>query len=194
MIDSHLQLAVFRLNDMCVGVQEGMDRFLNTAFLEKMPGAEAVFSWLAKRAVRICLLSDYGRSDTEIILRRLGWTVDEGGTVQQVITRQQDRENPVLLAQQIAGITHPRLSFSALDTPRLLQLANQARVHFNLAVCNGRSSYNELAVAPHHAMLDSLLQLPNFVLQHLPQPELRAGTQERRNIPRLHLPRPLSRG
>ncbi|MCP9236338.1 hypothetical protein [Lewinella sp. JB7] len=198
MIQPHLQLAVLRLNDMCVGVQDGMDRFLHTASLEKMPGAEALFAWLGKRGVRTCLLSDYGRRDTMIILDRLGWTVDEEGTVQEVITRQQKHENPIVLAQQNAGIGNPRLSFAAVDTPRLLHLANQAWVHFNLAICNGRSSYNELAVAPHHAMLDSLLQLPNFVLQHLPQPELpaepRPATGVRRVMPRLQLPRPLSRG
>ncbi|THH39683.1 HAD family hydrolase [Neolewinella litorea] len=196
MSDRHLQLAVFRLNDMCVGVQEGMDRFLPTASLEKMPGVEATFTWLRKRGVRICLLSDYDRDDTRLLLRRLGWSVDETGTVQEIITRQSEKDNPVRLAQENAGLDSPGLCFVAADTPRLLEQAFAARVHFALAICNGRHTYNELAVAPHHAMLDSLIQLPNFLLQHLPAAGECPPAKPRTggfSLPRLRLPRPLSR-
>ncbi|NJB86099.1 phosphoglycolate phosphatase-like HAD superfamily hydrolase [Lewinella marina] len=196
MNDRYLQLAVFRLNDMCVGVQEGMDRFLATAALEKMPGVEATFSWLRKRGVRICLLSDYNRADTELLLRRLGWTVDETGTVQEIITKQKRYDNAIGLALEHAGLEGPGLCFAAVDTPRLLRQASAARVHFALAVCNGRHTYQELAVAPHHAMLDSLIQLPNFLLEHLPETETRPPAPQaggRFSLPRLRLPRPLSR-
>lgn len=196
MPDRHLQLAVFRLNDMCVGVQEGMDAFLTTASLERMPGVEAIFSWLRRREVRICLLSDYGRADSLLLLERLGWTVDEDGTVQEIITEQQGKDNPVRLAQEHAGLLHPGQCFTVVDTPQLLRQSCAARVHFNLAICNGRHSYTELAVAPHHAMLDSLVQLPNFLLEHLPElPSVHKVTASDRRglLPRLRLPRPLSR-
>ena len=186
MIDAHLQLAVFHLNDMCVAVQEGMERFLPTASLECLPGVEATFTWLRKRGVRICLLSDYNREQTLLLLDRLKWTVNEDGTVQQIITQQQKQDNPIQQAQVLAGLTNSRFSLAAVDTPQLLQQSNAARVHFNLAICNGRSSYHQLATAPHHAMLDNLRQLPNFILQHLPEPA--------RPTHRLHLPRPLYRG
>ena len=176
---------------MCVSVQDGMQRYLATAALEKMPGVEATFQWLRKRGVRICLLSDYDRERTLLLLDRLQWTVDEDGTVQEIITEQQRHDNPVLLAQEHAGLGSPGLGFAAVDTPALLRQAAAARVHFNLAVCNGRCAYNELAVAPHHAMLDSLVQLPNFLLEHLPAAEVPARASR---LPRLRLPRPLSRG
>ena len=197
MSDRHLQLAIFRLNDTCVGVQEDMEGYLPTASLEKKPGVEATFSWLRRRNVRICLLSDYDRAQTLLVLNRLKWTVDEDGTVQEVITEQAKRDNPVRLAQESACLQNPRFSFTAVDTPRLLHLAHEARVHFNLAVCNGLHPYHDLAVAPHHAMLDSLLQLPNFLLEHLPETEvgqLLGSATGRRFLPRLRLPRPLSRG
>ncbi len=197
MSDQYLQLAIFHLNDMCVGVQQGMDTYLATAALEKMPGVEATFTWLRRRGVRICLLSDYDRPTTQLLLDRLNWTVDEPGTVQEVITEQRDKANPICLAQEHAGLSNGRLSFSATDTPRLLTLANAARVHFNLAVCNGSTPYRELATVPHHAMLDSLVQLPNFVLEHLPEPDFSAAPPPlvaNRLLPRLRLPRPLYRG
>ena len=180
---------------MCVSLQEGMENYLTTAAIEKMPGVEATFGWLRRRGVRICLLSDHGRDQTLLLLRRLNWTVDEDGTVQEVITEQQQKANPIRLAQESAGLQNSRFSFTALDTPRLLRLANEARVHFNVAVCNGRHAYNELAVEPHHAMLDSLLQLPNFLLAHLPDatvPQAAMAKPARRLLPRLRLPRPLS--
>ncbi len=196
MSERHLQLAIFRLNDMCVAVQEDMYGYLPTASLEKMPGVEATFSWLRKRGVRICLLSDFDREQTLLLLRRLEWTVEEDGTIQEIITEQQKKENPIRLAQESACLQNPRFSFATVDTPRLLRLANQAHVHFNVAVCNGRHSYNELAVEPHHAMLDSLLQLPNFLLEHLPESQtgkVISPASGRRILPRLRLPLPLSR-
>ncbi|CAH0999217.1 hypothetical protein LEM8419_00514 [Neolewinella maritima] len=183
MTDAHLQLAVVHLNDVCVAVQEGMDRFLATAALDRMAGAEATFSWLRKRGVRICLLSDYDESQTLLLLKRLGWTVGEAGTVQQFVPRQQELDNPVLQAHALAGLTKGRLSITAVDTPELLRHSNAARVHFNLAICNGRSPYHALATAPHHAMLDNLRQLPDFLVRHLPEPA--------RPTQRLYLPRPL---
>ncbi len=197
MSDQYLQLATFRLNDLCVGVQRGMDAYLATAALEKMPGVEATFTWLRRRGVRICLLSDYDCPTTQLLLDRLGWTVNEHGTVQEVITEQRETANPIRLAQEHAGLSNSRLSFSVADTPRLLSLANAARVHFNIAVCNGASTYRQLAAVPHHAMLDSLVQLPNFVLEHLPEPNFTSATPElvaNRLLPRLRLPRPLYRG
>ena len=170
MIDGHLQLAVFHLNDLCVVVQEGMDNYLATAALEIQPGTEATFTWLRRRGVRICLLSDYGKRQTQLLLRRLCWTVAEDGTVQQLITHQQRRANPVALAQEHAALADPRLSMAVVDTPALLRQARAAGVHLNLAVCNGRAAYHQLAVVPHDGMLDNLRQLPNFVLQHLPDP------------------------
>ncbi len=197
MNDRHLQLAVFHLNDLCVSVQKGMQNYLSTAALEKMPGVEATFSWLRRRGVRICLLSDYNRSRTLLLLERLGWSVDEDGTVQEIITHQHRKDNPVRLAQENAGLSTPGLCFAAVDTPELLRHACAARVHFNLAICNGRCAYHELAVAPHHAMLDTLLQLPNFLLEHLPgvgETGDATSGQPLARPPRLRLPRPLSRG
>ena len=190
MTDYHLQLAIIRLDDTCVAVQEGMEGYLATAALEKLPGVEAIFSWLRKRGVRICLLTDYADEQAELLLDRLGWAVGENATVQEVICLQHTLVNPVLTALERAGLEDANLSFTIFDTPRLLDLSNQACVHFNLAVCNGHSPYRKLATSPHHAMLDTLVQLPNFILQHLPEPVSRAG---RSGLPKLRLPRPLSK-
>ena len=195
-----------------MSVQDKMDDFLATAALEKRPGVEATFTWLRRRGVRICLLSDYDRHDTALLLKRLKWTVDVHGTVHNVITQQLRQTDPVQLAIAQAGLKDANLSFTVFDTPRLLELSNLARVHFNLALCNGRHSYTTLAAVPHHAMLDSLLQLPDFILRHLPLPTKGAGPQvpthpERQSpvasrdrtygrnkvgLPRLRLPNPLS--
>jgi len=209
---THLQLAIFRLSDVCVSVQDKMDGFLATAALEKSVGVEAAFAWLRKRRVRICLLSDYGDADTQLLLGRLGWSVGDGGTVHYVVTEQGMQPDPIGTAIERAGLEGAKASFTVFDTPRLLLLANQARVHFNLAVCNARHPYATLATAPHHGMLDSLLQLPTFLLDHLPAPTHWAGPRVQSKsggpqgpvsteckggrtwvgLPRLRLPYPLS--
>lgn len=194
----YLKLAVFHLNDLCVAVQEEMDDYLTTASLEKMPGVEATFQWLRRREVRLCLLSDYQRQDTLRLLDRLGWTVDEQGTVQEVITQQNTHANPVRIAQELAGLDSERQSVLLADTPRLLACGKAAGVHLNIGVCNGRSAYYELAAAPHHTLLDTLLQLPNFLLEHLAVARevhnRGARTRVRGLLPRLKLPLPLSWG
>lgn len=166
-----LQLAIFRLEDVCVRVQEGMEEFVRTAALEKSPGIEATFRWLQRRGVRICVLSGYDRAETEILLDRLDWEVGEDGFLQLVILRQGTKENPIELAINNANLikVQPLSVISIVDTPRLLQCADMAKCRLVLGVTNGSHSYESLANEPCHTLLDSTLQLPNFLLRHLPE-------------------------
>lgn len=167
-INQYLQLGIFRLEDVCVRIQEGMEDFYQTAALEKASGIEAVFRWLRKRNIRIALISDACREDASILLSRLNWEVGEDATIQLVLTSQESKPNPVREILEVADLPDGHLAFSVLDTPRLLQSAHFSKVHFNLGVTNGRCSYFELMRTPHHALLDGPVQLPNFLLENLP--------------------------
>lgn len=143
--NQHLQLGIFRLEDVCVRVQEGMDGFYRTAALEKTAKIEATFRWLRKRNIRIALISDACREDAGILLDRLNWRVGEDELIQLVLTSQKSKLNPVREIMDVADLPDGHLAFSVLDTPRLLQSAHFSKVHFNLGVTNGYSSYAELA-------------------------------------------------
>ncbi|MEM1359969.1 MAG: hypothetical protein AAGF89_17310 [Bacteroidota bacterium] len=175
-INRFLHLAIFRLEDVCVRVQEGMEGYVKTAALEKSPGIEATFRWLRRRGIRVCVLSGYDRANTEILLDRLDWEVGEDGFLQLVILRQETKENPIELAIENAGLLRPAMVTAILDTPRLLQCARAAKCRFVLGVTNGSHTYEALAGEPNHALLDSTLQLPNFLLRHLPETEERPLT------------------
>jgi hypothetical protein len=166
--NQYLQLGIFRLEDVCVRVQDGMKGFLRTAALEKNPEIEATFRWLRKRKIRIALISDANQEDTDVLLDRLNWRVGEDELIQLVLTDQKGERNPVREILDLADLPDGHLAFSVLDTPRLLQSAHFSKVHFNLGVTNGRCNYAELSGTPHHTLLDGTVQLPNFLLENLP--------------------------
>lgn len=166
--NQYLQLGIFRLEDVCVRVQEGMEGFIRTAALEKASDIEATFRWLRKRNIRIALISDADLENTRILLERLNWGVGEKELVQLVLTGQEARPNPVREILDLANLSDGHLAFSVLDTPRLLQSAHFSKVYFNLGVTNGRCNYAELSGTPHHTLLDGTVQLPNFLLENLP--------------------------
>jgi len=166
--DTYLQLGIFRLQDVCVRIQDGMEGFIQTAALEKVPQIEATFRWLRKRDISIALISDGDRSTTETLLQRLGWRVGEEELLQLVLTNQQKRANPVADVIELAGFPNGRTVFSIFDLPHLLQAAHTSQVHLNLGVTNGRCSYAELAAVPNHTLLDGPIQLPNYLLEQHP--------------------------
>ncbi|MEO0732049.1 MAG: hypothetical protein AAFZ52_04395 [Bacteroidota bacterium] len=178
-VNRHLQLAIFRLEDVCVRVQHGMERYLRTAALAKSPEIEATFRWFRKRGVPVCLLSGYDRAATEILLNRLDWEVGEDGFVQMVILQEGILANPIQRAIDHAGLVDARKAVVLVDEPRLLRCAQTEQARFILGLTNGSHAYQTLADEPHHALLDSLLQLPNFLLRHLPEAEERSLTERK---------------
>ncbi|MTB49939.1 HAD family hydrolase [Lewinella sp. W8] len=186
--EQFLQLAIFRLEDVCVRVQEGMESFMRTAALEKAAEIEATFRWLRRRGVKVCLLSDYDRETTGVLLNRLNWQVEEDRLVQLVITDYENQTNPIQRAMDLAGITSPRCVVLVADTPSLLRLGRTTGVFFNLGVTSGSRSYQALSGEPHRDLLDHPVQLPNYLLANLP--DLDNKRPGHGGIPRLMLPIP----
>lgn len=164
-----LELAIFRFEDVCVNVQEGMDGYLKTAALEKKTGIEDTLRWLRRRQVSICLLTDYGRENLFLLLERIGWGIGEDALVQMVIVNQDRKANPVRLAFDAAGLQSTHQALVVADTSRLLHCATTTGLHLVFGVTNGRSTYQDLALEPFRALLDSAVQLPNHLLQTLPE-------------------------
>lgn len=160
------ELAIFRFEEVCVLVQEGMKDFLRTAALQVRPGVETTFRWLQRRGIRIGLVTDYGRSDLLMLLDRLGWGTGEGIKIDLVVVEQRKQLNPVKLAVEAAGLKSSQRAMVIVDTPRLLRCARDIGVEDVFGVTNGRCAYQELAAEPCRALLDNVMQLP---AQLLPQ-------------------------
>ena len=185
-----LELAIFRFEDVCINVQEGMEGYLKTAALERKGGVEATIRWLRRRGVKIALLTDYNRADFFLLLDRLGWGVGEDQLIQVVVLGQGQKANPVKLAYESIGVRSPKQVLLLADTVRLLHCATSAGLHLVFGVTNGRTSYNDLAREPFKALLDSTLQLPDYLLRNLPEemPKRLMASGGRRNPPRLWFP------
>ena len=185
-----LELAIFRFEDVCIEVQAGMDGFLRTAALEVKPGVEAVFRWLRRRGVGICLLTDYCREDFTLLLDRLGWSLGQEGTVHLAVAGQSDKPNPVRTAIDAAGLISGAAALVVSDTVRLLECARASGCRIVFGVMNGSSSYPELAASPFGVLLDNALQLPDHLLRMLPDDSGLSGSGRTRggSPPRLWYP------
>lgn len=159
-----LELAVFRFEDVCVAVQEDMGNYLKTAALEVKAGVEATFRWLRRRQVKICLLTDYNREDFLLLAGRLGWGIGPQELIQLVVPEQSQEENPVRQAYAFAKLRFPQQTVVVVDSPRLLQCARKAGSTLVFGVTNGESAYQDLAEEAVRSLLDSPIQLPNYLL------------------------------
>jgi len=164
-----LRLGIFHLEDVCVRIQDGMGPYLKTAALQKTPAIEATFRWLRKRQIKIALLSDAGKKDTEMLLDRLRWRVGEEDMLQMVLTEQGASSNPLAEILELAEEEESMSTFSVSDTPRLLQAAASCGIRLNIGVTNGCYGYPELATEPNHALLEGPIQLPDFLLKNVPE-------------------------
>ena len=163
-----IRLAIFRLEDVCLRLQTGMEAFVRTAGLEKMPGAEATMRWLRRRGVRIALLADGTREQTDVLLTRAGWAIGPEELIDVVLPEQGAREDAIGSVLQLLEETDPKAVIAVTDTPSLLEQARRHGLLFNLSVTNGLTAYRELAAAAPDQLFDSLLQLPEFLLTRLP--------------------------
>ncbi len=164
-----VELAIFRFEDVCVRVQDGMEGYLKTAALEKQAGIEDTLRWLRRRQVRVCVLTDYDRDDFFLLLDRLGWKIGEDALIQMAVVNQDRKANPVRKALEASGLRAAQQAIVVADTVRLLHCAITTGLHLVFGLTNGKSAYQELALEPFRALLDSPVQLPNYLLQTLPE-------------------------
>lgn len=179
--------AVFRLLDTCVILQEEMEGFYKTASLQKVNGIENIFKWLHKRGVKICLYSDLSVTDTQLILDRLNWSIswenDNNSLINLVMAKDEEVTNPIQHILDISGAPDPSSVVTFGDTVEFLQWSWQIKSLLNVAVTYGSESYRDLAIAPHHGLMDSILEVPNFLLgQFLTLEDDPAKPQEKRRL------------
>jgi hypothetical protein len=163
---SRLKMAVFRLQGVCVYVQEDLSSYIRTASLDRSSGIEATFRWLNKKGVEVTLISDFDPATTTVLLQRLNWSVGKGELVQRIVYDLFDTVNPFVRTMEQAGITQGDSLLTLVDTPRLLKMARDCEIYFNLGTTSGSNSYQVLKNAPHLALLDQPLQLADFLLTH----------------------------
>lgn len=164
----YYKAAIFRLRDTCVRVQDDMEDYFRTAAVEVVDGVVTVFRWFARRGVENVLLTEFSPENTAIIIERLGWDQAflEEHKIRILPYNKQEQGNPFGGLIEKLELRNGRQLISIGDTPAFLNYSWAAGVRINVAVTYGSSSYHQLSEAPQSGMLDSILQLPSFIIEH----------------------------
>ncbi len=165
------KVAAFRLLDTCILLQDDMAGYYKTAALEKVHGVEQIFRWFRKRGVQICLVSDLSMEDTQIVLQRLGWSPQEDNELEDlvdyILINHQKTSNPLIRLQSLIDGLQSQQIICIADSLDMLQWARQASVQYCIGVSYGSTPYKTLAQLNCSKILDSLLELPSYLLQEM---------------------------
>lgn len=158
---------VYRLEDTCVRIQEGMEEYYRTASLEAAAGIIPVFRWFARRGVNNILFTELSVANLEIILDRLGWNSQfcvENKI--KILPFNAQAQNPFRALIEQLNLESGRQLITVGDTPEFLNNSWAAGVKINLGVAYGSCNYQQLEAVPNIGVLDSILQLPNFIIEN----------------------------
>lgn len=165
------RVAVFRLLDTCILLQDDMAGYYKTAALEKVHGVEHIFRWFRKRGVQICLVSDLSMPDTQIVLDRLAWSPQEDSDkeelVDYVLINSNKASNPLIRLMELIDGLSPHQMICIADSQEMINWAKQASVHYCIGVTYGSTPYKTLAQLSCSKVVDSLLELPDYLLQEM---------------------------
>ncbi len=139
-------------------------------------GCLDAFAFLHQQGIPIALTTGFYRTVTDIILDRLGWLdgLNEQymGTTESIIQASiasdevaEGRPKPFMIQEIMRrlGVRNPKEIVNLGDTPSDLQSAWAAGVGHNLGLTNGTHSRIQLTPYPHHQLLHSLSELPDYI-------------------------------
>lgn len=126
-----------------------------------VPGADETFSWCHDHDIQIALTTGFDREVAVLLIAHLGW-----GDVADVIVCNDDvdRGRPapdlILAAMSRLQLADVARVASVGDTVSDLEAGANAGTRWNIGVLSGAHSREQLAAAPHSALIDSVASLP----------------------------------
>jgi len=155
---------------------EILENHYQTQSVEPTMGCLDAFAFLHEQKIPIALSTGFYRKVTDIILNRLEWLDGLNdqylGTPESLIQAsiasdevEQGRPKPFMIQELMhrMGVSNPKTVVNLGDTPSDLQSAWAAGVGHNLGVTNGTHSRAQLTSYPHHQLLGSLTELPEYI-------------------------------
>jgi phosphonatase-like hydrolase len=142
-------------------------------------GVEEALRALKSAGVKVALTTGFSRDIAEPLLATLGWKVGDGELLDAVVTSDEvprGRPAPHMIhrAMERTGVLRVSSVLAAGDTVNDLQAAANAGVT-GVGVLTGKLGAEELRSRPHHAILDGVKDLPEFVSQFR-SPESKTGS------------------
>ncbi|BCW57900.1 phosphonatase-like hydrolase [Arthrobacter sp. StoSoilB20] len=129
-----------------------------------LEGVEDAFRELRRQGVKVALTTGFSRDVAEPLLARLGWSADDDNLLDAVVCSDEvaaGRPAPHMIhrAMELTGVQDVRAVLAAGDTVNDLAAANNAGVTA-VGVLTGKLGREDLAVHPHHHILDGVKDIP----------------------------------
>jgi len=137
-----------------------------TAGVEPVPGASVVIDWLRANGAAVYLTTGFDRVLAGRIIDQLGWTTDRinGVITADDVPRGRPYPDLVLSAMAAAGVTDPASVVVVGDTAADLEAASSAGILRAVGVLTGAHTRQQLTGQPHAAILDSIADLPAWLM------------------------------
>lgn len=132
-----------------------------------LDGVEDAFRELRRRGVKVALTTGFSRDVAGPLLERLGWSVEDDNLLDAVVCSDEvaaGRPAPHMIhrAMELTGVQDVRAVIAAGDTVNDLAAANNAGVTA-VGVLTGKLGREDLAVHPHHHILDGVKDIPSLL-------------------------------
>lgn len=134
-------------------------------------GAEETLRFLRDNGVRTVLTTGFDRSLAEQLLRQVGWSARLVNAVVTADDVVRGRPDPELIhrAMAMVGVHRADRVVVVGDTQADLQAARAAAVGWGIGVLSGAHTMEQLSAMPHTAILDSIADLPSWLMTHCGQ-------------------------
>ncbi|MGG9961797.1 phosphonatase-like hydrolase [Ferruginibacter sp. SUN106] len=130
--------------------------------LQPQPGAETLFNELKKKNILVVLNTGYNEITAGSILEKLGWKV--GVHIDALITasdvsKNRPKPDMILLAMQQFDITDGNEVIKVGDSIIDIEEGKNAGCHLSIGITSGAHSYEQLASANPHHIINHLSEL-----------------------------------
>lgn len=144
-----------------------IDFYQTDADLQPLPFAEEIFGMLQERGIQVALNTGFTRVITDAILQRLGW--DQSPLINAIICSDEvpeGRPQPYMIqsVMQKLGIADAKEVVKVGDTEVDVKEGRNAGCGFVAAVTTGAYTREQLSDYHPDAIIDSLQELPAFIL------------------------------
>lgn len=150
--------------------QKEIESYYLQSTLQPTEGALEVFQWARSKGIKIALNTGFYRKVAEIILNRIGWLpIGPSSPIDFLICSDEvpaGRPKPYMIhtIMNHFGISDPQSIVKIGDTPVDLLEGRNANCLLSLAVTNGTHSRFELSQYDNDGLLDSLSELPAYLV------------------------------
>lgn len=145
-------------------MQKMIDFYRTDPSVRPIDGVEDLFRTLRDRGVHIALETGFYRPIADVIIDRLGWRdLIHTSTTSDEVEHARPAADLIRANMAKTGVQDVTEVLKAGDTPADLRSGEAAGTRFNVGVCTGGYTREQLAAEPHTHILDSLVEITDLI-------------------------------